>query len=34
MIDIADFLTPERVVLDVKPCSKRQVLKELAGRAA
>ena len=34
MIDIADFLTPERVILDVKPCSKRQVLKELAGRAA
>ncbi|HET6518680.1 MAG TPA: PTS IIA-like nitrogen regulatory protein PtsN [Geminicoccaceae bacterium] len=34
MIDIADFLTPDRVVLDVKPCSKRQVLKQLAGRAA
>jgi nitrogen PTS system EIIA component len=34
MIDISDFLTPERVVLDVQPWSKRQVLKELAGRVA
>ena len=34
MTEIADFLTPERVVLDLKPGSKRQVLKELAGRAA
>jgi nitrogen PTS system EIIA component len=34
MIDIADFLSPDRVVLDLKPQSKRQVLKALAGRAA
>ena len=34
MIDIADFLTPDRVILDLKPQSKRQVLKELAGHAA
>lgn len=34
MIDIADFLTPDRVVLDLTPQSKRQALKELAGRVA
>ncbi len=34
MMDIADFLTPDRVILDLKPQSKRQVLKELAGHAA
>jgi PTS system nitrogen regulatory IIA component len=35
MIDIADILSPEGVIVDLKACnSKRQVLKELAERAA
>ncbi|MGH6944644.1 MAG: PTS sugar transporter subunit IIA [Geminicoccaceae bacterium] len=35
MVDIAEIITPERVVLNLRSCSsKRQVLKELAGRAA
>lgn len=35
MVEIADILTPEGVVLDLKTCtSKRQVLKELAEHAA
>jgi PTS system nitrogen regulatory IIA component len=35
MIEIADILAPDGVVLDLKACSsKRQVLKELAGHAA
>ena len=35
MIEIADILAPDGVVLDVKACrSKRQVLKELADHAA
>ena len=35
MIDIADILSPQGVVVDLKPCnSKRQVLKELADQAA
>ena len=33
-MEISDFLTPDRVILDLKPGSKRQALKELAGRAA
>jgi PTS system nitrogen regulatory IIA component len=35
MVEIADILTPEGVVLDLRACSsKRQVLKELAEHAA
>jgi nitrogen PTS system EIIA component len=35
MIEIADILAPDGVVLDLKTCSsKRQVLKELASHAA
>ncbi len=35
MVEISDIVTPERVILDVKPCgSKRQLLKELSQRAA
>jgi nitrogen PTS system EIIA component len=35
MVEIADIMTPEGVILDVKSCrSKRQVLRELAREAA
>ena len=35
MIDIADILSPQGVIVDLKACnSKRQVLKELADQAA
>ena len=35
MVDIAEIITPDRVVLNLRSCSsKRQVLKELAARAA
>jgi PTS system nitrogen regulatory IIA component len=35
MVEIADILTPDDVVLDLRTChSKRQVLKELADHAA
>ncbi len=35
MIDIADILSPQGVLVDLKPCSsKRQLLKELAQHAA
>jgi nitrogen PTS system EIIA component len=34
MIDIADVISPEGVLFDLKSASKRQVLQELADRAA
>ena len=35
MVDIADILSPQGVIVDLKACnSKRQVLKELATHAA